>query len=48
LGPTADETILTGLQTVIDLCSRLRVCGDKDDAEDEEPEREPLQVAILD
>ncbi|KAJ3630608.1 hypothetical protein MTP99_011799 [Tenebrio molitor] len=43
LGPTADETILTGLQTVIDLCSRLRVCGDKDDAEDEEPEREPLQ-----
>ncbi|XP_008192901.1 uncharacterized protein LOC103312881 isoform X2 [Tribolium castaneum] len=40
LGHTADETILTGLQTVIDLCNKLRVCGDRDESGDEEPERE--------
>ncbi|XP_063927544.1 uncharacterized protein LOC135140796 [Zophobas morio] len=40
LGPTADETILTGLQTLIDLCGKLRVCGERDESGEEEPERE--------
>ena len=40
LGPTADETILTGLQTLIDLGGKLRVCGERDESGEEEPERE--------